>query len=181
MQLIRPRFGDDVNHRARVTADVGAVEVGLDLELTHRIDRRPKGERKREALIVINTVIKKVIVAFAVTVGKDLVAGAAVVRARAAHDGSGGGFSHAIYSGTERRQLDEVAAIQRQLVHQLPVDHRSHRRRLGFQERRMASHVYRFSRLTYLKRQVHTSLLVDLENYAGLLQLAEAGRFAVRV
>ena len=128
VQLIGPGLGDDVNHRTRVAPHIGAVEVGLDLELAHRVDRGSKRTMERvRPLVVIYAVIKKVVVAFAVAVGKDLGAGALVIRPRAAHDGSGWRLSHAVHSRTERRQLYEVAAVQRQLIHQLVVNHGSYR------------------------------------------------------
>lgn len=41
----------------------------------------------------------------------------------------------------------------------------------------MASDVHGFGRLTHLKREIDASLLVNLENDAGLLELGEAGCF----
>ena len=41
----------------------------------------------------------------------------------------------------------------------------------------MASDAYRFRRPTYLQGEIDTSLLVDLENNAALLEFGEAGCF----
>ena len=41
----------------------------------------------------------------------------------------------------------------------------------------MTSHAHRFGRLPHLEREVDPSLLIDLETYAGLFELAETRRF----
>ena len=41
----------------------------------------------------------------------------------------------------------------------------------------MTCHADRFGRLPYLEREVHPSLLIDLETYAGLYKLAKTRRF----
>ena len=53
MQLVGARFADDVDHCARVAADVGAIEVGLDLELPDRVytGGRRVTERVRRSLL----------------------------------------------------------------------------------------------------------------------------------
>src|ERR1700744_6488635 len=105
MQLISPRLADDVNHRAGVAAHIGAVKVGLDFELSDRIHSWAQGDGQSEPFVVIHAVEEKVIVAFTVTVGKDFIAGAPVVRTGSAHNGSAGGLTYAIHPWAKRCQL----------------------------------------------------------------------------
>ena len=105
MERIGAGFGDHVDHRAGVAADIGTVHVGLDLELADRFHRRTEHNGEREPLIVVDSVEEEVVRSLAIAIGEDLRSRTAVVWARAAHDRARGGEAGSVDAGAECREL----------------------------------------------------------------------------
>ena len=71
MERIGSRLGDHIDDGSGVAADISAVEIGLNFELTHAFYRGPKHDGECKTLIVIHTVIEEVVISLAVAVGED--------------------------------------------------------------------------------------------------------------
>src|SRR5262249_50088310 len=127
VELVGTRLRHHVNHCARVAAKIGAVKVGLDLEFFHCLYGGPENDGEGQALVVVSAGIQEIFFAFAVAVGKNLGPGPAVIGPRPAHDCARNTEANTIYSGGENRQLDEVTAVERQLVHKPLANHATER------------------------------------------------------
>ena len=88
VDLVGPRFGDDIDLAAGITSLLGRVEIGLDLELLDRLYRRADHQGESEPVVIIDPVIQVVVGAFAVAVDEQLAARPLVVGACSAHDGT---------------------------------------------------------------------------------------------
>src|SRR4051794_3338636 len=87
VQPVSAGLCDHVYHCARVAADIGAVQIGLNLELADRLNRWTEHNRKREPLVIIDTVVQEVVGSLTIPIREDLRARPAVVRPGAAHNG----------------------------------------------------------------------------------------------
>ena len=120
---VAARLGDDVHLRALVT-ELGRVDAGLDLELLDRIDRR-QGDVVVEVRVGVTDAVERVVVEEdALTTGGDGLRGAL-----AAKSGAGlprRGREH-VDVGRDGDQIQVLSAVQRQLGHDLVLDHRTER------------------------------------------------------
>ena len=122
VEFIGARLRNHIDHRAGIAAELGAIKVGLHLELADRFDRRAQDDGDSEALIVVDSVVEEIVRALAVAVREQLAAGPAIVRASAAHNGAAGAEARAVDAGDCGRQRNEVAAVERQLIHEVAGD-----------------------------------------------------------
>ena len=68
MYLIGSRLGDHVDYRARVPPLVGAVEIGLNLELPDGFHAWAQDDGKRQTIVVVDAIVEEIIRPFAVAI-----------------------------------------------------------------------------------------------------------------
>ncbi len=116
-ELVRAAAGDDVDLRAAGLAELRAVAVAQDLELLDRLDRRVDEDRAVRADVVVVRAVDRP------EIRGDVAAADREVRAAEQAlvlDVEEIGGAHA---GHQRGELQEVAAVQRQLADLLSGDH----------------------------------------------------------
>ncbi len=155
MQHVGARLGDDVHHRSRVTAVLGAVGVRLDLEFLDRVGGRAHDEAGVEGVVVAGAVEQEVVrlVAHAVD-AEPRRGGAEAARGRIA----GRAAQPRRWSDdtrNERPQLGEIAAVEWQLNDLLLVDDRAERGARRLDERCVGRHLNRLLEPAYRERQVY--------------------------
>ncbi len=73
VEVVGPRLRDDVDLRAGVASELGAVGVGLNLKLAHRLGKDRRGRERHRDVVVVRTVDGEVVVARSLAVGRDAV------------------------------------------------------------------------------------------------------------
>ena len=116
----RPALGDDVDLGSAAAAELGVVDVGLDLELLDQVDAGGEVHAGGAALLIHDAVDHGVVGVVGHPVGGD--AASAVF-----HVSDGGPLN----SGRQFRQLQELAPVQGQFQHLLPLDDFADRRLVG--------------------------------------------------
>src|SRR5207302_1696530 len=157
-----------VHDRAGVAAELGAVKVRLHLEFPDRFDRRAQDDRNSEPLVIIDAVVEEIVRPFAVAIRKQLAARSAVIRACPAHDRAAGAEAGTVDARSSNSELDEVAAVERQLIDKVACDDTADRRGLALEQRRGCDDVNGLADLPDLKREIDAGALVDLEDDASL-------------
>src|SRR5262245_34940508 len=123
MNLIAAGLGDDVNLPARIAALFGGKEVGLNLELLDRFNSGAHDDGQRQAVVVVYSVVKVVVRTFPVAVNEQLMSGPQIVGPRAAHNRAAHAVAGPADAGTQNRKLNEVAPVQRQVLHLTLLNH----------------------------------------------------------
>ena len=170
---VAARLGDHVDLSARVASLLGRVEIGLDLEFLDRLDVGTHHDHQRQPGVVVDAVVQIVVGVLAVPVHEQFGAGTQVVGARAAHDRAAHAAAGPRNSGRQRRELHEVAAVQRQLLNLPLLDDRPEDRRLGLEQRGPAHNLDGFAHQPHRQLQVDLGALVDLQLDARPLDLAK--------
>ena len=165
MQGIGSGLGDDVDHRACGTPDVGAGVVGIHLDLGNRIDRGTNADETLLALVVVHAINHFAVVLVGLTVGDNGGCDAPVIGTLARGDCV---RLPLVHPGLQLNQVDEVASVEWQILHRLLGDHAAHGGTIGLQERRRCTHFHRLLNGTGLKfgigAQTVTGGEVDIRN-----------------
>src|SRR5262249_45341908 len=116
VKLIGSGFGDQVDLTACSFSKLGRVVAGLDLELLENVDRGPKVEQVIELIAINGSIQQKAILLRPRSCDRDAASRPSPISAVACID-----------TGHQRRQLDEVPSVQRQVHNLLPVHNSPHR------------------------------------------------------
>ena len=134
VQRVRARLDLQVDDAAERPAELGRVGAGLHLELVERVDAREDDDRLQPGLVVVDAVEHVVVVARPLAVGRERRRGAPGEAAGAVDVRAGDAAQDA---GDGARQVDEVAAVERQRLDLLVGDRRAELGRGGLQQRRL--------------------------------------------
>ena len=167
VQVVGAGLGDDVDHGATGAAILGGERVRVDLEFFYRVlaelIRGTSGAGAADGLaeervVVVRSVDDQAVERAALT-GEADVAGANIARD----------------TGREQREVDEVAAVDGQVLHRRFGDRRADLRAAGLEDRRAARDVDGFcdARDGHLNPQRHG--LPDRQHQFGKLSRGEAG------
>jgi hypothetical protein len=157
-QAVRPGLADDAD-LVRAEAVLGRVGGGLLLELLDRVHRQDRGRRTKRGIRIRRAIEQVVVRRGPRSVDADRVA-------RALPHGA---LFALRLDGTvaEEQQLEEVAAVQRQLG-DLPLgDDVADAGGLGVERNRPPDHLHAFGECTELHDHVDAKHLVDLELVGG--------------
>ena len=121
--LVRAGLGDEADDAAHRAAVVGRIRVGHDAELLNRLDaeRRLRRRDRRRTRVAAHVGAVEQIAVRPEAHAVDIQLGASVRRGRAVF------FVEARDAGLQQRQVDVVAAVQRQLLDRLFGDDRRQR------------------------------------------------------
>src|SRR4029434_5937863 len=78
--VVGSRLGDDVDLRAGVSSVLGAIRIGLNLELSHGLRKDWRSRERNRDVVVVRAVNREVVVARSLAICRD------AVRARGAVD-----------------------------------------------------------------------------------------------
>ena len=166
-QVVGAGLGDDVDHGAAGAAVLGGERVRVDLEFLHRVlaelVRGTSGAGAADGLaeervVVVRPVDDQAVERAALT-GEADIAGADVARD----------------AGREQREVDEVAAIDGQVLHRRFGDRRADLRAAGLEDRRAARDVDGFGDARDGHLDPQRDGLPDRQHQFGKLSRREAG------
>ena len=132
---VRARLDLQVDHAAERPPELGRVGRRLHLELVERVDAREDYDGLEPGLVVVHAVEHEVVVARPLAVGRERRRRAPRQAAGAVDVRAGNAAEHA---RDGPRQVDEVAAVQRQRLDLLVGHRRAELRRGCLQQRRLA-------------------------------------------
>jgi hypothetical protein len=89
VELVGAGLGDDIHYRAGIAPDICAIQVRLDFEFAHCFDGGTQDDGQREPFVIVDTIVKKIVGAFAIAIGKNLCSGTSVIGTRTAHNRAG--------------------------------------------------------------------------------------------
>ena len=161
MIRVRAALGGDVDLR-HLASEFRRVHAGLHLEFLDTVDRGQEGIRI-EVHILIDDTVERVLVVFATLPGDREILGRAIAALSAA--GSAAGTARVVRTDvrTERYQVDEVTAIERQLQDLFVLDDGADRRIRGVDHRGAAGHLDRHLHRSKLQRKIETGRLLHLQ------------------
>ena len=122
VKMIRPRLGDDVDHRAAVASVFGA-ELRLQVEFLDRVNRQNRSRSSADAGLVESGIVEKRIVVVGAVERVVVGAVAAAVNRELSKSALDRGHARRLHRRAwhQRHQLSEIASVQRQIRHQLLV------------------------------------------------------------
>ncbi len=140
--------------------ELGRVDAGLDLELLNRIDRR-QGDVVVEVRVRVTDAVERVVVEEdALTTGGDGLRGALAAKSGARLPRRG---REHVDVGRDGDQIQVLSAVQRQLGHDLVLDHRTERGALRVEQGGFTDDGHRLAERTDLQRHVHSYRLLDVD------------------
>jgi len=134
VEVVGARFGQDVHHRTGRAAGLGGVHVGLHLHLGDGVDRRPHADGADVALVVVHAVDQVVVDDVVLAVDRHGGGLAAIVGAVAARQRVG---QPLVRAGHHAHQADDVAAVERQVLHRRLGQQRADSGAVGLHQRRL--------------------------------------------
>ena len=151
--MVAAGFGDDVDHRGGRSARLGREAVGGDLKLLHGLLRDVLERTTHDVVVVVGAVDHDVAAAAKLTRGRDrdrVRLGGIEVRGRRV-------------TRHEQRQLEEVAAVERQGVDEAARDHGIDHRTARVDDDR-AAHDDRLAHVADRELQVQRHDATDIQN-----------------
>ena len=172
MDLIGPRFRDQIDGRAAVLAKDRRERLRLNLEFRYRIRRRLNGEASGKHVLRVHAV------------NQDIIPGAAqavrsvrVLAERRAEDVRGETAAVRHGAGHQQRQSAKTPYVQREFGHLSAGDGRAYSSCGGFYQGSRRSHFDCGCDRPHPKLHIHQSLLKDVELDARLDRLLKSGMF----
>ena len=165
LEIVRAALRHDVHHAAVAAAVLGLVALGDEVEFLDGLEREQLQEPADRVVVVVAAVNLVVDVA-AVAAGNlgRLLRALGRVRVEPHRD-----------AGNRHRQVRELPAVERQRLDLVHVDHAAHRRRGGFEQRRLARHRHRLRHRRDRELDVEVQRLGDVEHQVLALQFGEPG------
>ena len=151
VELIAAGLGDHRHLRAGVVAELGRERRRLHADFLHRVGRRRIEAGRLRVVGEVGAVQREVVLPARRAVHDH--------RRAAARAGHLLGRRHVGDAGQGARQLDDVASVERQLLHAPVVDQTRHRRASGFDQRGRAGDDDRFLKLPQIHPEVHAQVL----------------------
>ena len=158
VEPVSARARADVHDRTRAAAVLRAERRVVDLELRRRIDRRLERDLVLAHVVQVDAIDLEVHRVFAVTRGDkgaraETAAGAGKAARRRSHNAS----------GSQHREIEEVTAVERQILHGVLADDLAHRHRLGFDLLDCAFYLHRLTSGGNSKVQVDGGSFINLQ------------------
>src|SRR5207249_1179210 len=172
VDLIGPRFRDQIDGRAAVLAKDSRKRLRLNLEFRYSVRRRLNGEASGKHVLRVHAVNQDIIpgAAQAVRSVRVLTEGRAKdVRRKTAAVRHG--------AGHQQRQSAKTPYVQRELRDLSGGDGRAHGSRGGFYQWSSSRHFHRRCDGPHPKLHIHQSLLKDVKLDARLDRLLKSGMF----
>ena len=152
VEVVRARLQHDVYLPGAIPADLRLVAARHDLELANRVDRRPYRRGVQLRVHVVHAVEQEAVGVLAPAGGRE--------REVASHR-AGRSLGGRRRARGQQRQLQEVAAVKRQ-VHDLRVLHDgAYSRRVALERNRRRHDQHLLRRRADLQRDVHPKVLTD--------------------
>ena len=164
MQLVAARFRRHHHLPARRVAILRRVYAGQQIELLNRVNRRPEVRNRLRVVVVIKTVQREIIAAFART---GHVETAAIAQPRALH--------RRHHVRREHRQREEGAAVQRHLHYACVVHHRAQLRGFSIDHFPTRGYGDALGGIAQFQSQVQTRALRHRQHQVGAGHRLEPG------
>ena len=160
LEGVRPGFDLDVHDAAERSAELRRIGAGLQLELVQRIDGGEDDDGLQPRFVVVDAVQDVVVVARALTVGREGCRGTPRQAARAVDVRARDAAHHARHGA---REAHEVSTVERQLPDLLFADGRAELGRRGLDERRDADDGHGFGDGADLELHGEAEALINAE------------------
>ena len=161
MIRVRAALGGDVDLR-HLAPEFGRVDAGLHLEFLDAVDRGQEGIRI-EVDVLIDDPVERVLVVFAALTGDSEILRGSVATLPAGRAAAAAAGPVRAHVRAQRHEIDEVAAVERQLQDLLVLDDRADRGVRGVDHRRAAGDLDRHLDGSELQREIQTGRLLHLQ------------------
>ena len=139
MELVRSGAGDKVDHAAGRASGLRGIAVGLDGDLLNTFDVRLDADRADDAFVIVDSVDDPVVEGIVLPVdGEAGGVGPAIVGTAAAAEPVAGSF---VGAGDQLHQLNEVAAVQGQVLHRFRGHRGAYCRAVSLEQRGLRGHL----------------------------------------
>ncbi len=171
VQIVGAALGDDVHHAAVAAAVLGLGARGHEVEFLDRFEREQLQQAADGVVVVVAAVNLVVQVAAVAAVDLRRVLGA-LGRVRVVAEA---------HAGQRRREVRELAAVERQALDAADVDDTADRRDRRFNQRRGRGDGDRLRDVRNLQREVEADGLADVDDDALAIDGAETGELDEQV